>query len=1068
MRKLLTLSLLLFASAALQAQQSDRYAELTNPDLTSINREEPRSTFTSYTNEQDAVKNNRKDGTFRMPLNGTWKFYYAENFNDRPREFMKPTFDVATWSNIQVPGNWERQGFGIPIYVNTSYEFTSPAQTAPFWDKPNPPYVPKEWNPTGTYRRDFTLPANWDGKEIFLSADGTRGAAFFYLNGEFVGMNKDAKTPARFNITDKVKTGNNVIAVQVYRFSDANYMECQDFWRLSGFERDIYLYAQPKVRISDFHAKASLDENYQNGVFDLAVKLKNADKQAEGVYVVSYNILDDNKQSIGSGQLKCRVTDKFEDSFDTNKLIGVKHWTAETPNLYTLLISLRDKDGKVLESTSARIGFRTTEIKDKQLKVNGQAILMKGVNIHEHNEITGHYVNEELMKKDFELFKQYNVNTVRTCHYPQQERFYELCDEYGIYVIDEANIESHGMGYDLEKGGTLGNEPSFLNAHMYRTQNMFERDKNHPSVIVWSLGNEAGNGYNFYNTYKWLKDNDKTRPVQYERAGMEWNTDIRCPMYSHPWEIEEYAQNPKSDRPLILCEYAHAMGNSLGNFKEYWDIIEKYPLLQGGCIWDWVDQGLLEKDKNGKSYWAYGGDYGKDGTPSDGNFCINGMVYPNREVKPHTEEMRIVYQNVKFDNLNRKEGTIDIHNFFSFTNLNKYDFTYYITANGKVMSTNKLAIDLAPNESRTVKLENIPSLEDGPIEYHLLFEVKTKTNEAFLPAGYVIARYQDYFNHRKNDKAEAVAPAKYKETDTEIIFSGKSFKAIFDKSSGILVSYKYKGVEYINEGHGLHPSFWRAPIDNDYGAGLPIKLKAWKDISYKEPKASVTVDGSTVTCKYDYPEVKGTWDMTYTVYENGVIRVNNTFTTTDASVPMIPRVGLRMQMPIAFDQLTYFGRGPWENYRDRRVSSFYGEYSNPVHNMYEPYIRPQENSHRTDIRWCALTDKKGAGLLFIADKTFELNASPYTLETLDSGESIYNDQPIGDKTDHRHIVDAKPSKLVDVFIDYRMMGVGGDYSWGALPHEQYLIKAGQEPIEYSFSIVPFGAKTSFKKLIKQY
>lgn len=1067
MRKQLTLSLLILLSASTQAQQTDRYAEITNPDLTCINREEPRSTFTSYTNEQDAINNDRKTGTYRLSLNGTWKFYYVENFNDRPREFMKPSFDVNAWSNIQVPGNWERQGFGIPIYVNTSYEFTSPAHTTPFWDKPNPPYVPKEWNPTGTYRRNFTLPAGWEGKEIFLSADGTKGAAYYYLNGEFVGMNKDAKTPARFNITDKVKTGNNVIAVQIHRFSDANYLECQDFWRLSGFEREIYLYAQPKTRIADFHATASLDENYQDGIFNLKVQIKNAEKQNEGKYVISYNILDTNKQSIASGDLACELKDCFEGVFDTNRLKGIKHWTAETPNLYTLLVSLKNKDGKVLESTSTKIGFRTVEVKDKQLKVNGQPILVKGVNLHEHNEVTGHYVSEELMKKDFELFKKYNVNTVRTCHYPQQERFYELCDEYGIYVIDEANIESHGMGYDLEKGGTLGNEPSFLKAHLYRTENMYERDKNHPCVIVWSLGNESGNGYNFYNTYKWLKDNDGTRPVQYERAGREWNTDIVCPMYTHPWNMEKYAQDPSADRPLILCEYAHAMGNSLGNFREYWETIHKYPLLQGGCIWDWVDQGFLEKDKSGKKYWTYGGDYGKNGTPSDGNFCINGLVYPDRGVKPQTEEMRIIYQNVLFK-YNREEGTVDIHNDFFFTNLNKYDFTYYITANGRTISTNKLAVDVAPQESKTYKLENLPSLESGPIEYHLQFEVKTRVAEPFLPVGYVIARYQDYINERKNDKAEAVAPAKCKETETEFIFTGKNFKATFDKSCGILTSYKFKDNEYINDGHGLHPNFWRAPIDNDYGAGLPIKLKVWKDISYQEPKGSITLNGSTLTCKYDYPEVKGTWEVSYTVYSNGVIRVNNTFTTTDAAVPMIPRVGLRMQMPISFDRLTYFGRGPWGNYRDRRVSTFNGEYTNSVQDMFEPYVRPQENNHRTDVRWCAFTNKVGAGLLFISDKTFEMNASSYTMETLDSGESIYNDQPVSDKTDHRHIIDAKPSKLVDLFIDYRMMGLGGDDSWGALPHEEYLIRTGQEPMKYSFSIVPFGPKTAFRKLIKQY
>ena len=643
---------------ALTAQENNRYEEITNPKLTSINREPARSTFTSYVTEADAVINDRKNGTFRLSLNGKWKFHYVETFADRPTDFMMDRVDASRWPDINVPGNWELQGFGTPIYVNQPYEFCSSGYP-PYWDKPNPPYVSQEWNPTGTYRREFTLPGDWDDKEIFLSADGVRGAAFYYLNGKFVGMSKDAKTPARFNVSTIAKKGKNVIAIQIHRFSDANYLECQDFWRISGIERDIYLYAQPQIHLTDFKVESPLDENYRNGILKVKVQFTNESGQ-NSPFVVGYRLLDKNDQQIAQSSTQVSG-DQTEVEFTKKTIQEPLQWTAETPNLYTLVISLKRPNGDVIEATSCKVGFRTVEIKDKQLLVNGQPILVKGVNYHEHNENTGHYVSEELMKKDFELWKRYNVNTVRTCHYPQQERFYELCDEYGIYVIDEANIESHGMGYDLRVGGTLGNNPLFMNAHLDRTMNMYERDKNHPSVIIWSLGNEAGNGLNFYVTYNTLKTLD-SRPIQYERALLEWNTDIYCPMYAPPSYLEKYARNKEMTRPLILCEYAHAMGNSLGNFQDYWDIIEKYPILQGGCIWDWVDQGFAAKTDDGRKYWAYGGDYGENGTPSDGNFCINGVVYPDRSVKPQTEEMGKVYQNIKFLDFDKQTSTVKIRN----------------------------------------------------------------------------------------------------------------------------------------------------------------------------------------------------------------------------------------------------------------------------------------------------------------------------------------------------------------------------------------------------------------------
>lgn len=717
---------------ALTAQENNRYEEITNPKLTSINREPARSTFTSYVTEADAVINDRKNGTFRLSLNGKWKFHYVETFADRPTDFMMDRVDASRWPDINVPGNWELQGFGTPIYVNQPYEFCSSGYP-PYWDKPNPPYVPQEWNPTGTYRREFTLPGDWDDKEIFLSADGVRGAAFYYLNGKFVGMSKDAKTPARFNVSAIAKKGKNVIAIQIHRFSDANYLECQDFWRISGIERDIYLYAQPQIHLTDFKVESPLDENYRNGILKVKVQFTNESGQ-NSPFVVGYRLLDKNDQQIAQSSTQVSG-DQTEVEFTKKTIQEPLQWTAETPNLYTLVVSLKRPNGDVIEATSCKVGFRTVEIKDKQLLVNGQPILVKGVNYHEHNENTGHYVSEELMKKDFELWKRYNVNTVRTCHYPQQERFYELCDEYGIYVIDEANIESHGMGYDLRVGGTLGNNPLFMNAHLDRTMNMYERDKNHPSVIIWSLGNEAGNGLNFYVTYNTLKTLD-SRPIQYERALLEWNTDIYCPMYAPPSYLEKYARNKEMTRPLILCEYAHAMGNSLGNFQEYWDIIEKYPILQGGCVWDWVDQGFAAKTDDGRKYWAYGGDYGENGTPSDGNFCINGVVYPDRSVKPQTEEMGKVYQNIKFLDFDKQTSTVKIRNDFSFTNLDKYDFYYIIRDHGKEVYRGKIEnIHAAPGKTVTTGfLNGIPKEKQTTGDVRIEFYAAIKTAEPFLPA----------------------------------------------------------------------------------------------------------------------------------------------------------------------------------------------------------------------------------------------------------------------------------------------------------------------------------------------
>ena len=1050
--------------------QKNRYAEITNPNLIALNKEPARASFFSFIIAYEAIIDpNSSKGSEFLLLNGKWKFHYTDNFNERPMDgFYEENFNDKSWSDINVPGNWEIQGFGVPIYVNSGYEFVSPGYP-PYWDRPNPPLVPEEFNPTGTYRKEFEIPQSWIGKDIILSSDGTKGAAYFYLNGKFLGMTKDSKTPARFNISSLAKAGKNVLAIQIHRFSDANYLECQDFWRLSGLERDVYVYARPKTHIADFFAHTPLDENYKNGKFALDVTIANTDNAIEN-FNVSYELKDEEGKVVSKGSQSGNTKENFSITF-ANDIPNVKQWSAEEPNLYTLAIEIKDANNTTLEATAVKVGFRTAEIKNNQFLVNGKPVLIKGVNAHEHDEYTGHYVSEELMRKDFELFRKYNVNTVRTSHYPQPELFYKLADEYGIYVIDEANIESHGMGYDLRKGGTLGNNLLFLESHLNRTRNMVERDKNHPCVVTWSLGNEAGNGYNFYETYLWIKKRDNSRPVQYERAGLEWNTDIYCPMYSSPADIERYARNPRSDRPLILCEYAHAMGNSLGNFIDYWDIIRKYPLLQGGCIWDWVDQGIAQKDEEGNKFWAYGGDFGPKGTPSSGNFCINGVIFPDRTTKPHTEEMRKVYQNVWFKNFDPEKGTVEIYNENFFIDLSQYDFFYTIKSQGKKLTEGKLSINVQPQETEKASIPNFASFVNTNKQVSVVFEMKQREDTRLIPAGWVVAREQFTVNDfPKLQLSSHLKPATVKEDGASIIVSGSNFKAIFDKENGVLTSYKVNGTEYINNGFGPRPFFWRAPTDNDYGARLPKKLNAWEKASYQELQAEdfkvSQGDETTISYRYTYPQTNATNTVTYTIYNNGIIRVDNHFDASQCELPYIPRIGMRMQLPNYIVNAEYYGRGQWENYSDRKTSAFVDSYSSRIKDMVTKYVRPQENGHYTDIEWVALTQSSGKGLLFVADETFEFNASNYLLEILSDEEELYLDAPVGTAPRPKHINDYKPSPLVDLFIDYRMQGVGGNNSWGALPLDQYMIKPSSTPVDYGFTIIPIKNKKEINGYFK--
>lgn len=1044
MRKIFGLVAGLLLANFLSAQNRPANPELENPTIQGINKEAPRASFISYDSREDALTKQNRSARL-ISLDGIWKFKYEVGLKNRINDFASSNYNYSDWVDMPVPSNKEIRGYGFPIYVNTQYEFY-----------PNRNYKPPYINDLnkeeiGYYRREIDIPQSWNGDEIFIHFGAIKSVGYVWVNGNKVGMSKDSKTPQEFDITKYVKPGKNSVAVEVFRWSDASYLECQDFWRLSGIPRSVYVYAQPKVRLRDFFVKASLDSTYTNGAFSLNVELKNhTGKKTTPSF--TYEVLDVSGKSVASATKSVAILDTTGYLSFAATVPSVKTWSAETPNLYTLLMTVKDASGKVTEATTVKIGFRTSEIKNGLLLVNGKRVLIKGVDMHEFNPKTGQVVDTSLVMLDMTRMKELNINAIRLSHYPEPDFFYELADKYGFYLVDEANIESHGMGYDKSKGHTLANNPDWLKAHLFRTRNMVERDKNHPSVIIWSLGNEAGNGYNFYETYLFIHQRDSTRPVQYERAELEWNTDIICPMYARIETIEQYAQK-YTDRPLIQCEYEHAMGNSEGNIKDYWDVIEKYANLQGGFIWDWVDQGLADKNEKGK-FWAYGGDYGPKGTPSDGNFVINGVVLPDRTVKPQSLEVKHVYQNVGFKADDLSKGLFSIVNKFRFTNLDKYAFSYKIEANGKVIKEEKLsALNVAPEQEKqiSVKLPNLKT--NSGEEYFITFSAKTRSAGDLLPAGWEIAS-QQFELPVKSEKAPFDVAKAGKVTfkkGTSIDITGTDFSVSIDSKTGIITSYKSDGNELMLNGFGPRPTFWRAPTDNDYGWKMQRTCLPWKEVSEQTPNASnvqVSQNGNAVQVDvtYNLDSVNSVWTTTYNVMGNGAIHVENKLVNGKTDIPYIPRIGMKMQLPVGYSDLEYFGRGPWENYIDRNSSTFVGLYKSTVAEQYVPNVRPQENGHRTGVRWMALLDKQNKGLLVVADSLIEFNALNNPLEDFDAG--------IDKDSNLRHINDIKPKNLVELHIDYKMMGLGGDDSWGAKPHEQYMIKPSASGYQYGFTLVP--------------
>jgi beta-galactosidase len=1036
-----------------------------NPELFQINREAPHATLISFPDEHSALEAVDLNSPDYLSLDGIWKFNCVKSPDQRPFWFFKDDYDTRDWDDINVPSNWQMKGYDVPIYVNIPYPF-----------KKDPPKIPHEWNPVGSYKRSFKIPSGWNEKEVFLHFGAVSSAFYVWVNEQMVGYSEDSKVPAEFNITKYLRSGKNSIAVEVYRWSDGSYLEDQDFWRMSGIQRSVYLHARPKTFINDFFAVGDLENNYNDGLLKLDVSLKGP-AGGSGDFIVEASLYDGTKK-IYTEPKDLKLADSAGSVSFTKSLPEINKWSAEKPNLYSLVICLKDKDGSALEYVSAKIGFRKVEIIKSQLLVNGVAIRIKGTNMHEHDDVNGHVVDEAMILKDIRVMKSHNINAVRTSHYPQQELWYQMCDKYGLYLIDEADIESHGVGYD--KDVTLADKPEWAAAHLERMQRMVERDKNHPSVIIWSMGNEAGDGHNFLKGYKWIKGRDITRPVQYERAGEftnapERHSDIMCPMYPKIEYLEAYAKDTKNDRPLIMCEYAHAMGNSTGNFQDYWDVIEKYPKLQGGLIWDWVDQGLLKTDENGEKYWTYGGDYGEEGIPSDGNFCLNGLVWPDRTPHPGLAEVNKVYQYIGFDAVNLAGGVINIRNKYDFTNLSEFSFEWEVVSDGVTTQSGKVSIpDLKPKGSMLVTLPLKKIEPAAGTEYFLNIRALRPDAWNSVPEDHVYASAQ--FKLPVEGKLVATKPEglemlQTKTTESNLEVAGSNLRIVFNLGTGRMTSFDFKGKELLKK--APEPDFWRPPTDNDYGYDMDKKLIIWKKAGERTRviKANVSqpeMGKVLVTFNYDLLGLDGSkiggYSTVYTILSTADIIIKNQFSKISGSVPEIPRMGMQMQLPEEFANLKWFGRGPQENYCDRKTAAYVGVYESTVADQYVPYIRPQENGYKTDTRWLTLTDDTGNGILFTGDPMICFAALNNIHDDFESPGKLSQYRPDA-KSANTHTIDVKPRDFVNLNVDMGQMGVGGDDSWGAIIHPQYRLLAMK--YEYSFRMRPFGKDDDVLKLAKQ-
>ena len=998
-----------------------------NVDVNQQNREPRRAAFFAFEDLSKAQGFDKKLSVNYLSMEGTWKFNFVKDHNKRPLNFFKANFDDSNWKDFPVPGLFELNGYGDPTYKNVGYAWATQFD-------PNPPYISEINNYTGSYRRTFDLPKDWKGKDVYFHVGSATSNLSLWVNGKYVGYSEDSKVAAEFNISKYLKPGKNLIAMQVMRWCDGSYFEDQDFWRLTGIAREVYLYARPKAHVADVRLNAGLENNYQDGVLDYQVSLTGGNSN------VTVSLCDkDGKQVASASGAK-----------GTIKVPQVKAWTAETPNLYQVYITVSDKQG-VSEVIPQRVGFRNVEIKNAQLLVNGKPVLIKGADRHEIDPDGGYIVSVERMIQDIKIMKQLNINAVRTCHYPDDPRWYDLCDEYGLYITAEANLESHGMGYD-EK--SLAKFPEYLQTHIERNEGNVKTFVNHPSIIVWSLGNEAGYGINFEKTYDWVKAYDKTRPVQYERGGYDSKTDIYCPMYIDYEESEKYCQSDGT-KPYIQCEYAHAMGNSEGGFKEYWDLIRKYPKYQGGYIWDFVDQGLRDKSPiTGKEIFTYGGDYGRY-PASDYNFNCNGIIAPDRRLNPHAYEIQYYHQNVWIKDFDASTGAFKIYNENFFKNIDDLSLTASVYANGVLLSTVAIADTkgIAPQATQNVKSEALKKAIAEAEQQHageeiaVNFAFASDGKEPLVDKGQVMARQQFVASNYKFDKVDTPKSGNIdvEETNSYVKVTADRMTVTIGKKTGMIDYLDIDKEPVLKFRKSIKPEFWRAPTDNDYGASLQKEMLVWKNpaMNLKSFDKQVLKDSVVLTVLFDMPEVKAQLQLRYRINAAGEVAVTEKMTTDkEAKVADLFRYGMQLQMPAAFSKLEYYGRGPEENYIDRHSSAFIGKYESNVKDEYYPYVRPQESGNHTDIRsFSIFNPTTGKGITFEGYAPMECSAIPYLVEDLDAGLEKEHDWG-------QHSGDLVDKGLVQLHIQQRQYGLGCIDSWMSKPMEKYRMHYGDREFKF--------------------
>jgi len=1053
MKYLLIFSILIFFSV-ISTTLTAQIPDWENPEMIGQNKEPPHCTLIPYPDVPIALNNNRDASPYFKLLNGIWKFHWVKKPGHRPRDFYKLDYDVSNWDSIFVPSNWELHGHGIPIYTNVTYPFNP--------ENPDPPYVPHDYNPVGSYRTEFAIPDSWNDREIFIHFDGVKSAFYLWINGEKVGYSQGSMTPAEFNITKYLRIGKNILAAEVYRWCDGSYLEDQDTWRLSGIYRDVYLFSTPQVHLRDFFVRCNLDEQYRNAVFKITAKLHNYSDKPMHKHLVEVVLFDADTKTVGADPLVSGKVESIAAGADSviemkANVANPKKWSAETPYLYFVLLTLKDASGKIIEVERCNFGFRKIEIMDSQLFINGVSIKVKGVNRHEHDPDYGFAVPLSRTIQDIKLIKQANMNTVRTSHYPNTPIWYELCDKYGIYLINDANMESHGISYGLNR--LPGSDPKWRTASIDRMASMVQRDKNHPSVIFWSLGNEAGHGENIRAMADYARQADPTRPLHYRQMNSVVDTD-NLSYQTVEWIINRAQEYP--DRPFILEEYAYARGNACGNLHEYQEAFESHKQLIGGLIWDWADKALRKFSSDGKMFWAYGGDYGPPGTPSDGTMCCNGIVGPDRDPEPEYWEVKKVYQSIKVKPVDLAVGKVCVRNMYDFLSLDFVEIFWEMTADDKLLQRGSLPkMSLPPKQTQEVIIPfKKPQLEAGT-EYWLKIIFSLAEDVLWADHGHIVAWNQfrlPFDVPTKNEEdLETMSKLKLHQSSDKFIVKGKNFSLTVGKASGAIESFTFNGIQFITK--PLIPNFWRVPIDNEIEnkwdhttetpiGGMPVRLGIWKkagpdrkviSVKAEQLKSQVVRIGSHSILK------PGDTDYynEYTIYGSGDVIIKVELKPENLKVPELPRIGMQMAIPGQFNTMTWYGRGPHESYWDRKTGAALGIYSGTVENQIHNYVRPQENGNKTDVRWVAFTNKANVGLLAVGMPLLYVCAWPYTMEDLEQA---------------KHIHELPRCDTITVNLDYKQMGVGGDDGWTerARPHPEYRLPL--KTYEYSFRLQPYTAK----------